>query len=62
MKEFAVYAMLLLGATNGSALGVPAGVVLYQDTVEVYDVLDSRLPGPPAAEWQHTCDIPVDLI
>ena len=34
MKKLAVYAMLLLGATNGSALGVPAGVVL--------DVLSTR--------------------
>lgn len=62
MKEFAVCTIMVLFAAANIAVAVPAGVIVCEEVVDVYDVLDARLAGPPTAQWQHTCDISADLI
>jgi hypothetical protein len=34
----------------------------YVETVDVYTVLDGRLPGPPTADWSHTYDGSADPV
>lgn len=62
MKEFAVCTIIALFAAANIAVAVPAGVIVYEEVVDVYDVLDGRLGGPPTAQWQHTYDISAGLI
>ncbi len=47
----AVLAVAVVGITP-AALGTP----IFTETVDVYTVLDGRLPGPPSAVWTHTFD------
>lgn len=62
MRRSALCTMAVLFAAANCAVAVPAGVIVYEETIDVYDVLDGRLSGPPKAQWRHTCDIPLDLI
>ncbi|MHC4741826.1 MAG: PEP-CTERM sorting domain-containing protein [Planctomycetota bacterium] len=62
MKKFAVCTITVLFAAVNCVVAVPAGVIVCDETIDVYEVLDGRLPGPPVAQWQHNCDISADLI
>jgi hypothetical protein len=52
-RLIAVSAMLVVLTMAGTSLAAPT---TYLQTVNVYSVLDGRLPGPPTAAWQHTYD------
>lgn len=62
MKKSAVRVMMVLFVATNNAIAVPALVLVFEETVNVYDVLDGRLPGPPTTQWQHTYDVSTDPI
>ena len=63
MEKSAALAMVMLLVLINRAVAATAPLIVYKETVDVYDVLDGRLPGPPAAQWRHTYDtspLPID--
>jgi len=60
MKKLIAVSVLLVSFTMaGNSLAAPT---TYVQTIDVYTVLDGRLPGPPTATWLHTYDGSADPI
>jgi hypothetical protein len=57
-KLMTICSIVVLFSITNIAIAGPT----YVQTVNVYTVLDGRLPGPPTAVWQHTYDGSADPI